>query len=112
MNNLDRLRAIAMAYPGAWEDTPWGDVVWKVGKKVFLFTGPSGEGITVKPEPEEREALLASGRATVAHYIGRYGWVSVDLTAKKQDWAEITELIDTTYRAVAPKKLVRELDAR
>jgi hypothetical protein len=28
------------------------------------------------------------------------------------DWAEIAELVEDAYRAVAPKRLVAELDAR
>lgn len=101
-----------MAFPGAWEDHPWGETVFKVGTKVFVFCAPDGAAITVKPLPDERDALLADGRFAVARYIGKYGWLSMDISAAKPDWAEVTELIDTTYRQVAPKKLVKELDAR
>ena len=39
------LRKVAKAYPGAWEDHPWGETVYKVGKKVFVFLGvDKGEG--------------------------------------------------------------------
>ena len=38
------LQAFALDLPGAFRDTPWeGDVVAKVGKKIFVFFG-SGEG--------------------------------------------------------------------
>ena len=41
-----RLREIALAYPGAREEFPWGERVVKVGKKVFVFMGmPEGGGL-------------------------------------------------------------------
>ena len=35
----DAARAFAAGLPEAWEDHPWGESVYKVGKKVFLFFG-------------------------------------------------------------------------
>ena len=31
------LKKYAAAKPGAWEDHPWGETVYKVAKKVFVF---------------------------------------------------------------------------
>ena len=40
----DELLAYCLAKPGAWQDEPWdGDIVTKVGGKIFAFLG-SGEG--------------------------------------------------------------------
>ncbi|HET9974513.1 MAG TPA: MmcQ/YjbR family DNA-binding protein [Streptosporangiaceae bacterium] len=39
----EKLLAYCLAKPGAWQDEPWeGDVVAKVGGKIFAFLG-SGE---------------------------------------------------------------------
>ena len=35
----DPVRQFAAGLPGAWEDHPWGESVFKVGKKVFIFLG-------------------------------------------------------------------------
>ena len=35
----DAARAFAAGLPEAWEDHPWGESVYKVGKKVFVFFG-------------------------------------------------------------------------
>ena len=36
----------------------------------------------------------------------------IDLADPDIDWQEVAELVDASYRLVAPKKLVAELDAR
>jgi hypothetical protein len=34
----------------------------------------------------------------------------LDLTAAEIDWAEVQELVDASYRIVATRKLIRQLD--
>ena len=37
--------------------------------------------------------------------------LGLDFTAtKKVDWSEVRELIDASYRMVAPRKLIKRLD--
>ncbi len=44
----DELKAYCLAKPGAWEDQPWeGDVVAKVGEKIFAFLGSGENGSSV-----------------------------------------------------------------
>ena len=46
-------------------------------------------------------------------YMGPSGWLGLDFTAKKKvDWDEVRELVDASFRMIAPKKLIKELDAR
>ena len=109
--NVDRLRKIALALPEATEEITWGeDLNFRVNKKIFLF--PGQEAMTFKADPEEKDALLADpkGRFALAAYVGRFGWLTMQL-GKKPDWNEITELVVTSYRLIAPKRLVKQLDA-
>ncbi len=93
----------AAARPGAVEDHPWGEVVFKVRDKIFVFLG-SGERpvITVKPRPEDREGLLALPFVEVAPYVGRYGWVT--LTVEDEPALDLArELIDVSHARLAPR---------
>jgi predicted DNA-binding protein (MmcQ/YjbR family) len=67
--------------------------------------------IMVKVDESDRRALEADNRFFCPAYLGPAGWLGLDLSAtKKVDWAEVRELIDASFRMVAPKKLVRRLD--
>ena len=43
--------------------------------------------------------------------MGPFGWLGLDFTARKKvDWDEVRELVDASFRLIAPKKLIRQLD--
>lgn len=44
--------------------------------------------------------------------MGPFGWLGLDLTAAEVDWVEVGELLDASFRLVASKKLIRQLDER
>lgn len=39
-------------------------------------------------------------------------WVALDFTAGPVDWAEVGELMESSYRLVALKRMLKALDAR
>jgi predicted DNA-binding protein (MmcQ/YjbR family) len=106
------LEAFALDLPGAFRDTPWeGDVVAKVGKKIFVFFG-SGESaaISVKLPESADHALSVDGARPTSYGLGRHGWVTVPVGATTPDLLQ--DWIEESYRTIATKKLVAELDAR
>jgi predicted DNA-binding protein (MmcQ/YjbR family) len=104
---LARLRALCLALPEAEERETWGDLTFRVREKMFAITGRAAGSVTLKATPEDQAALVAADpRITVASYVGRFGWVSVDLTGDV-DWDELGELVLDSYRLVAPKALAR-----
>ena len=106
---VERLLGEALGFPGAWEDHPWGDTVVKVGKKIFVFLGESGFSVKL-PESAE-EALALPGSEPTGYGLGKAGWVSVQVTGGADQPVEMfSDWLDESYRAVAPKKLVAELD--
>ena len=114
----ERLRQFALSMPGAYEDFPWGELVVKVNKKVFVFMGmadrsDAGVSLTVKL-PESCDQALSQDYASRTGYgLGKAGWVSLRWEAKAKPPIDLcTDWIEESYRAIAPKKLVAELDAR
>jgi predicted DNA-binding protein (MmcQ/YjbR family) len=111
------LIAFAATMPQAWEDHPWDHTVLKVGKKVFVFFGgaaspPDVLSVTVKLPISFEMALTLPGVRPAGHGLGRGGWAQ--LTQSTGDDIDIETLkgwIIQSYRAVAPKKLSKLLDA-
>jgi hypothetical protein len=64
--------------------------------------------LVLRADPDERDALLSSGRPFFAPRAGR-GRIGVLLT-DDTDWTEIRELVTESYRVLAPKKLGALLD--
>lgn len=117
---LARVRELALALPGADEKISHGHPAFFTTKVFAYYGGTVKEGDTwvqhprsllVRPDDDDRPALLAEERVYVPGYLGPSGWLGVDL-AEDTDWTEMAELLDASYRATAPKRLVAELDAR
>jgi predicted DNA-binding protein (MmcQ/YjbR family) len=100
--------AYCLAKPGAWQDEPWeGDVVAKVGPKIFAFLGPeprASVGLKCGPNRDVADEWLARypDDATVMAYIGRSGWNTLRVDGKIPD-DELREAIDASYDAVVAK---------
>jgi predicted DNA-binding protein (MmcQ/YjbR family) len=120
---LARLRDICLRLPEADEATLQDRPLFHVHRKRFaLFNGlaspprprwaGSGRSVHFVTDPHEREALRQDARFSVSPHHGNRGWLSLDLTVAPVDWAELAELLETSYRHVAPRRLVVELDER
>lgn len=119
---LERLRRVALAFPGAEEYVSHGRPNFRAGKNFAVFGGSERLGpgehrrvdgaLLVKVEPGELPALDEDPRFFVPAYLGPYGWRGLDLADPDTDWDEVAELVDASYRLVAPRRLVAELDAR
>jgi len=109
----DRLLAITLKLPGAYEDRPWGSVHCKVDGKIFVGWGRDDDGIMsigVRTDPDLQGSLVRSDpRITIAKYVGKYGGIDIEL-GPKPDWAEVEHFIVESYRRIAPKRRLQELD--
>lgn len=115
---LARVRGIALAFPGSDEKESHGRPAFFT-RKVFAYYGGSrkverewvqhDQSIVFLPAPEERPALEADTRFWIPAYLGPSGWLGLDL-ATGSDFDEVAELVEESYRATAPKRLVAGLD--
>ena len=110
-----KLLARALEYPGAHIDHPWGETVVKVNKKVFVFLGMDDDpkGMSVKLDESNEQALSLPGSEPTGYGLGKAGWVSLSfLGSDVPPIGVLRDWLEESYRRVAPKKLVAELDAR
>lgn len=110
------LRTFALSLPGASEDFPWGESVAKVKGKIFVFLGSDDRSgpplMTVKLVESHGHALAIEGAAPTGYGLGRAGWVTAPLTAEGVTLDLLRDWVEESYRIVAPKRLVAELDNR
>jgi hypothetical protein len=111
MTTADELRRAALSLPEAEERETWGHPTFRVRDKMFATLSDDGRSAGVKTTKEEQAALVAAAPETfgVPAYVGRHGWVSVELATA--DPAGVRELVTEAWRQTAPKRLVAAYDA-
>jgi predicted DNA-binding protein (MmcQ/YjbR family) len=113
---LKELRDFGLGYPGAHPKSPWpGHLDLAVNDKTFAYLSVEGEpfSISCKLPHSGAMALALPNTEPTAYGLGKSGWVSARFPDGEVPPREILEAwIDESYRAQAPKKLVKELDAR
>ena len=109
------LREFALSLPEATEDFPWGERAFKVRSKAFVFLSVSDGTLSFSVKlPKTAVQALALDFTEPTHYgLGRHGWVTVRPKKKvtKALQEQVRDWILESYRAVAPVKLAKILDA-
>lgn len=111
----EAIRKTAMAYPDTREDFPWGHSAFKVGEKAFVFMGGDKDEVSFSVKlPHSRDIAVDLPFTEPTGYgMGKHGWVTATI---KKDTKVTLDLIkawiDESFRAVAPKKLVKKLDGK
>ena len=109
---LLRLTKICLALPETTRKMLDRHASFMVRKRTFAYflDDHHGDGIvavTCKVLPGDNAALAAAnpGRFYLPAYIGPRGWVALRLDTGEIDWEEVAELVTTSYRLIAPKRL-------
>jgi len=112
---LLELRNFGLAYPGAHLKSPWpGHKDLAVNDKTFAYLSLEGEplGISCKLPHSGEEALDLPFTTPTEYGLGKSGWVSAKFEAGETPPIEMLKAwIDESYRAQAPKKLVKSLSS-
>lgn len=103
-----------MSYPGAHGKSPWpGHDDLAVNDKTFAYLSSPGEPFSLgcKLPDSSQLALMLPYVTPMAYGLGRSGWVSAKVPPEQAvDLEMFKQWIDESYRAQAPKKLVKQLD--
>lgn len=105
-----KLRDYALGFPEAYEEFPWGHSAIKVKGKAFLFMGTGDDGFSISVKlPQSRDMAVDLPFTEPTGYgLGKSGWVTAHLKDQKS-LDLIRAWIEESYRAIAPKKLVKGL---
>lgn len=111
------LRKHALRYPQAVEHFPWGHSAFKVKGKIFLSTYLDDKknvlSISVKLPVSGRLALTLPFASPTHYGLGKHGWVTSLFNADDDVPIEmLLEWIDESFRAIAPKRIVAQLEAQ
>lgn len=109
---LRELRAFGLTYPAAHTKSPWpGHLDLAVNDKTFAYLSLEGEplAISCKLPQSNAMALLVPGCEPAAYGLGKSGWVRATFAGPDVPIAMLKAWIDESYRAQAPKKLIKLL---
>ena len=103
----ERVRELALSFPETYEDAPWGFPVFKVADN-RLFAWMNVEAgvlrVTLKLTREEREIAQLLPFVSKARYVGRYGWITAEVT-DDESLEAVLEWLHESYWLRAPARL-------
>ena len=105
------LKKIALSFPGAVETTSYGQPAFKVEKKFFIrLRGEDDSLVWIVDSIDERDSLLEMDPKTYFITDHYRNYPSVLVRISRIDKAMLRKMLERRWRAVAPKKLLKDLD--
>lgn len=109
---LQKLRDYGLSLPGTSFKSPWpGHQDLAVNDKTYAYLSVDGEPFSISCKlPQSAAIALMLPFASPAPYgLGKSGWVRAN--TEEPDYEMFRAWIEESYRAQAPKKFVKQLDA-
>jgi predicted DNA-binding protein (MmcQ/YjbR family) len=111
---LKELRGYGLGFPGAHTKSPWpGHMDLAVNDKTFAYLSIAGEPFSIgcKLPTSSSIALMLPFAEPTPYGLGKSGWVTAQLPDGQDVPVELFKSwIVESYRAQAPKKLLKEFD--
>jgi hypothetical protein len=107
---FETVRRLALQLPGVGEGTSYGTPAFKVQGKLFVRLHQSGDSIVVRVDLNERAMRMKADPETyyiTDHYVA-HPLMLVRLSTVAKD--DLRELLEESWRRVAPKRLLAEFD--
>ena len=109
---FDDVCAVALAWPGVERSTSYGTPSLKVKGKLLTRLREDGETLVVLGVGFDEREMLMEAEPAVFHITPHYrDWPTVLMRLPRADPRAVEALLLRRWRAVAPKRLVREFDA-
>ena len=116
MELLEELRAFGLSLPGAHCKSPWPDHDdLAVKDKTFAYLPAKDQpfSLSCKLPYTGYAALQLPFAKPTAYGLGKSGWVSFSPAPDEiPPLGQLKDWVEESYRAQAPRKLVKELDDR
>jgi phosphoribosylglycinamide formyltransferase-1 len=118
-----RVDALALALPETEARASHGSPGWRVGGetsgKFFAYVSINHHGedaiaLLVKTSGPDEMAALIDAEPDIYYrpvYYGASGWIALKLDRPHVDWEHVGEWLARSWRAVAPKRLTKMMDA-
>jgi len=112
---LDCFRGLCHDLPGSVETLTFGHPTFQAGPRRTYAVLDDHERrgslcLVVKLDPAQQAALVDDDRYFPSKFGARHGWTAV-LVDGSTDWRRLVELVVSSFRRVAPVRLVAELDS-
>jgi len=108
-----RLRKICLQWPETQETIKWGHPVFVAGKRMFAAYGVDYDkrpSFSFKLDYDRWDDFVDDVTVTPAPYAARFGWVRW-FADGKLNWKLLEQLLLDSYKAVALKRMLIQLDA-
>jgi len=109
---IDRVRRLALALPGASEKLSHGEPTFFVAKRVFVMFANNHHSdghtaIWIPAAPGAQAAMIAEAPETYFKppYVGVKGWIGVELPQVGDE--QLAELVHKAWQLTAPRALLR-----